>query len=105
MGATYWGWNIARDVVLIPGTHAGYVLDGYGGLHGFNGAPAVPAPSYWKGWDIGRGVWLLPSSTLTAPQGYVLDGWGGLHPFGGSPALSGTPYWPGWDVAKGVWGA
>ena len=104
-GATYWpNWPIARDVALIAGTHAGYVLDGYGGLHGFNGAPAVPPPSYWKGWDIGRSVWLLPSSTLSAPQGYTLDGWGGLHPFGGAPALSGTPYWPGWDIARGVWG-
>ncbi|MBV8952304.1 MAG: S8 family serine peptidase [Actinobacteria bacterium] len=85
----------------------GYVLDGWGGLHGFGSAgPQPPAPSggpYWRSWSIARGVALLPSGT----GGYVLDGYGGLHPFAigpgpAPPAAEGGPYWPGWDIARGV---
>ncbi|MGZ6928463.1 MAG: hypothetical protein ACXVJX_07715 [Acidimicrobiia bacterium] len=86
----------------------GLTVDGFGGLHRFRvgtgarlaaprGAPA------WPGWDIARGVALLPDHS----GGYVLDGFGGLHPFAiGTdalpPAARGTPYWPGWDIARGV---
>ena len=39
----------------------GYVLDGFGGLHGFStptssAPPTVTSGSYWQGWDIARGV-------------------------------------------------
>jgi hypothetical protein len=64
----------------------------------------MPAPlgtAYWSGWDIARGMWLLPGS---ASAGYTLDGWGGLHPFGGAPAV-GSAYWPGRDIAKSIAGA
>jgi spore germination protein YaaH len=107
----YWpNWDIAHDIVLIPGngTHSGYVLDGWGGVHPFHPSgdgstmPPVITTSYWRGWDIARAIWLLPGS---ATAGYTLDGWGGLHPFGGAPQLANTPYWPGWDIAKSVWGA
>jgi len=107
----YWPWwDIARDVVLVPGNggHAGYVLDGWGGLHPFHPTtdgstmPAQLKGTYWPGWDIARAVWLLPGS---ATAGYTLDGCGGLQPFGGSPAIANSSYWPGWDIAKMVWGA
>src|SRR5207249_4387217 len=107
---SYWNWNIARDIVLVPGNgnHSGYVLDGYGGTHPFHptgDGSAQPATlsgvSYW-GWDIARGMWMLPGS---ATAGYTLDGWGGLHPFGGAPKLTGFAYWPGWDIARIIWGA
>jgi hypothetical protein len=107
----YWPWwNIARDVVLVPGNggHAGYVLDGWGGLHPFHPTtdgstmPVAVTSTYWPGWDIARAVWLLPGS---ATAGYTLDGWGGLQPFGGAPAISSSAYWPGWDIAKTIWGA
>src|SRR5438105_1327355 len=82
-GGGYWaGKPIARDLVLIPGTHAGYVMEAYGGLYAFNGAAAITGSPHWPGWDIARSVWLLSSSTLSAPSGYVLDGWRGTHPFG-----------------------
>jgi subtilisin family serine protease len=95
----------ASITVLMLG--GGYVLDGWGGLHGFASSGATPpAPSggpYWDGWDIARGVALLPSGT----GGYVLDGFGGLHAFaiGAGPApppAVGGPYWQGWDIARGV---
>ena len=55
---TYWGWDIARAIWLLPGSaNAGYTLDGYGGLHPFGGAPAVITNTYWPGWDISRAVW------------------------------------------------
>jgi len=109
----YWPWwDIARDVVLVPGDggHSGYVLDGWGGVHPFHAtsdSSTMPAPisvsgAYWAGWDIARGIWLLPGS---ATAGYTLDGWGGLHPFGGAPILVNTAYWPYWDIAKMIWGA
>jgi hypothetical protein len=76
----------------------GYVLDGFGGLHPFGGAPAVAPGGYWRGWDIVRGLALRPDGG----SGYVLDGWGGLHPFGGAPRVAVASYWTGWDVARGV---
>ncbi len=93
---------------------SGVVMDGFGGLHPFSvgGAPA-PAPPfvqapYWPGWDIARGVALVPNgSGRPSSGGYVLDGFGGLHPFGmegnvpPSDTISG-PYWLNWDIARGV---
>ena len=106
----YWaGWDIARDVVLIAGdgNHAGYVLDGWGGLHPFHpssdGSTMPPAitTAYWGGQDIARCAILLPGS---ATAGYTLDASGGLHPFGGAPAVAGFPYWAGTNLAKAVFG-
>ncbi len=86
----------------------GLTLDGFGGLHRFAvGAGRVlgrvHGGPYWPGWDIARGVALLPDRS----GGYVLDGFGGLHPFrlgAGAmpPHASGLPYWRGWDIARGV---
>src|SRR5439155_518245 len=100
-GGPYWpGAKLARDVVLVPGSHAGYVLDAFGGVHAFSGAKAIAAPAYWAGRDLARSVLLLRASTLTAPAGYVLDAYGGAHPFGGAPSLGGYDYWPGTVAAR-----
>jgi hypothetical protein len=96
----YWAnWDIARSIVLLPGSTAtayrGYVLDGYGGLHGFASAgTALPPPvssagHYWPGWDIARSVVMVPTSST---RGYVVDGYGGFHPFGLAPAVSTPAY-------------
>jgi hypothetical protein len=62
----------------------------------------VTGAPYWPGWDIARGIALMPDGT----GGVVVDGFGGLHPFGvgGQPAptVSGGPYWPGWDIVRGI---
>ena len=85
----------------------GVTVDGYGGLHRYrvgNGPRlgAVRGAPSWPGWDIARGVAMLPDHT----GGYVLDGWGGLHPFAiGTapmpPPITDGPYWRGWDIAAG----
>jgi hypothetical protein len=103
----YWpGWDIARDVALLPFGQGGYVLDGWGGLHpfGLNGRPAPLKPvlqPYWHGWDVARGVVLLDERS-----GYVFDAWGVGHPFSidgaYQPAKPPTPYWPGRDVVRGA---
>jgi hypothetical protein len=112
VGAPDWGgWRIARGIA-VAGTNTtssawGFVLDGFGGLHevGFGTASSGRTPTgapYWNGWDIARGVALLPNGT----GGVIVDGFGGLHGFGvnGAPAPvpSGGPYWPGWDIARSV---
>jgi hypothetical protein len=86
----------------------GVTVDANGGLHRYRvgAGPRLAAPRggpSWPGWDIARGVALLPDHT----GGYVLDGFGGLHPFAiGTaplpPAAVGGPYWSGWDIARGV---
>ncbi len=100
----YFGWDIARDVALLPGSTAtqaqGYTLDGWGGLHPFGGAPPTWGGGYWPNWDIAKRVALLSDGT----GGYILDGWGGLHAFavGGNPmppAIRGA-YWPHWNIAR-----
>jgi len=103
--AAYFGWDIARDVVLLPGSTltsaSGYVLDGWGGLHPFGAAPPPAGAAYWPQFDIAKRVKLLPDGS----GGYVLDGWGGLHPFavGNNAAPRGitdTAYWPHWNIAQ-----
>src|SRR5205085_1048881 len=69
------GWDIARGLVVQRGRAGGYVLDGFGGIHAFGGAPPVTATGYWPGRDIARGIALRPDGV----SGYVLDGWGGIH--------------------------
>lgn len=110
-GPDWGGWRIARGIAAAgtetDGSTWGFVLDGFGGLHevGF-GAPATghmaAGNPYWNGWDIARGVALLPNGT----GGVIVDGFGGLHGFGvdGAPAPvpSGGPYWDGWDIARSV---
>jgi hypothetical protein len=92
---------LARDIALIPGSPAGYVLDGWGGLHPFGGAPPVTAGAYWPGWDIAKAVAVNPSGT----GGHVLDAWGAVHPFGigahpKAPKVTATAYWPGWEIVR-----
>jgi spore germination protein YaaH len=62
IGAPYWqGWDIARAIWLLPSSTlaqpAGYLLDGYGGVHPLGSAPAVSPTSYWHGKDIARDLW------------------------------------------------
>lgn len=107
-GAPYWhGWDIARDVALLPDGTGGVVLDGWGGLHPFavgnHAAPTTHISAYWRGRDVATGVTILPDGT----GGYVLDAFGGLHPFAiGSHSLPALPSyassWPGWRIASGV---
>ena len=82
-----------------PSGKAGYVLDGSGALHPFNGAPGATPGARWEGQDVARDVVLA----VNGSSGYVLDWWGGLHPFGGQPGASGgTHYTPGQDTARRV---
>ncbi len=98
-GSAHFGWDIARDIAVMPDGHGYAVLDGYGALHLFGSATALGplGGPYWNGWDIARSVAI--SST---GHGYaVLDGWGALHSFGDAPTL--TPqYWQGWDIARSL---
>ena len=82
-----------------PDGASGWVLDGFGGVHPWGGAPVVQQPGYWPGWDIARGI-----SAAGGGGGWVLDGFGGLHEFGTAPHVRGTngPYWPGQDRARGI---
>jgi hypothetical protein len=101
----YWqGWDIARGLVLRSDGVSGYVLDGWGGLHPFGGAPSVSSTASWRGWDIARGVVAWTGTTDGDPGGWILDGWGGVHAYGSAPSLTATAYWQGWDIARGISG-
>ena len=84
----------------------GYTRDGHGGVHPFAiGTNPLPSAASggpaWNGWDIARGIVLLPSGK----GGYVLDGWGGIHGFGiGSDPLPPAihSFYPRVDVISGV---
>jgi hypothetical protein len=89
---------------LVPGSKAGYSLNGDGTVIPFGGAPAATQAGHqWPNWNIARSVAILPAGT----GGYVLDGYGGIHPFAiGSnpapPAISPGAYYGGWDVMDGL---
>jgi uncharacterized protein YvpB len=77
----------------------GYILDGYGGVHPFGGAPALSFPAYWSGWDIARGLDVHLDQAGTPDGLLVIDGWGGLHISGNYPPLAlDPPPVPGHDV-------
>jgi len=103
----YFGFNIARDVVMHPSATAqhpmGYTLDGFGGVHPFGGAPTASGYSYYPGRDIVLKIVLLGDGT----GGYTLDAYGGLHPFAlGTnampPSIGNNAYWAGWRIVRGV---
>jgi VCBS repeat-containing protein len=78
----------------------GVELDGWGGIRRLCGSEAINtagAPA-WPGWDIARGVALLPGGS----GGFVVDGFGGIHAFGHARVLTTTGYWRGWDIARGI---
>jgi uncharacterized delta-60 repeat protein len=96
------------DTATAPRPAQGYVVDGYGGPLGFAAGCTTKASRptgnpYWAGWDIVRGVAVLPGG-----RGLEVDGFGGLHTFrfgDGSTAglnVSGNAYWANQDVARGV---
>ena len=94
-------WIDEDDPALIGVTvapAAGYILDGYGGISPFGGAPALNTAGapYWAGWDIARALTVLPD----ASGGWILDGWGGIHNFGAAPRIVQPAYWPNWDIAR-----
>jgi hypothetical protein len=74
------------------------VLDGWGGVHPFGGAPKMTGSVFWSGWDIARGIAMVKGP---GAAGYVLDGLGGTHPFGGAPALASSRYW-GTNIGRGI---
>ena len=92
----FYGWDIANGLALDPDGPGGYVLDGWGGLHPFGGAPRSSSTIYWYGWDIARGVALIKGA---GTAGYVFDGFGGVSPFGGAPSVPTTRYW-GFDAGR-----
>ncbi|HEY0408682.1 MAG TPA: hypothetical protein VGE42_00285, partial [Candidatus Dormibacteraeota bacterium] len=74
----------------------GYVLDGWGGVHPFGAAPPLATTTYWRGWDIARGLAVLPGGG----GGYVVDGWGGFHPIGTAPPVDTPDYTAGRDLIR-----
>jgi hypothetical protein len=88
----------AALVAQAPCSAAGYILDGYGGVHPVGGAPGLPSGGYWPGWHIARDISVTPDGT----GGQKLDGFGGLFPLGAAPKIKPGGYWHGWDIARAV---
>ena len=89
---------------MLANGSGGFVLDGYGALHHVGVPSAVPVgpQARWNGFDIARGVALLPDTS----GGFVLDGYGGVHGFAlgsGAPQLNFSTFMGGlanpWDLA------
>ncbi len=84
---------MARALALDPEGRGGYVLDGFGGLHAFGGAPrAVNGPT-WPGSDRARDVSLIADGNRGRPQGYVLTASGAVHPVNGAPPVPISRRW------------
>ncbi|MEP6622932.1 MAG: DUF3152 domain-containing protein, partial [Acidimicrobiia bacterium] len=76
---------------------AGRMLDAWGGIHAFGGAPRLASPAYWPGQDLARALVLRP-----AGGGWLVDAWGGAHAFGGAPPVRSSAYWAPFDVVRGA---
>lgn len=94
-----------------------YVLDGFGGIHAANGAPALYDSPYW-GFDLAEDLEITeitceypvpetgpPVAVISQVEGYVLDHFGGVWLVSSDPqgtqAVSGTPYF-GYDIARDI---
>jgi hypothetical protein len=81
-----------------PNVPGGQVLDSWGGVHPFGGAPPVLVTAYWGSWDIARQLVLRADGH----SGYTLDGWGGVHAFGTAASATTSTFYHGSDVPRGV---
>lgn len=97
VGGPDWSWPAGRDLATAR-DGGGYVLDAFGGVQPFGGAPALSVSGYWPGWDIARKIVLNPDGK----SGYVMDAYAGLHALGGAVKPSGLPYWPNWTIAREI---
>lgn len=82
-----------------------YILDGYGGIHSGDGAPAITGAPYF-GWDIARDIAYIPVGTPSSIGDgmLVLDGFGGAHAAGAliaDPSSTTPPYF-GFDIARAI---
>lgn len=85
-GAPYWpGWDIATGVALQHNGHGGYVLDGWGGLHAFGGAPALKPSKYVPGSVVAHNLALAGDDA----GGVVVNTHAKTYPF---PLLTTTTY-------------
>ena len=75
---------------------AGYVLDGFGGIHAMGGAPVLlPATPYF-GFDVTSAIQVTENGTGY----YVLDSFGGIHAGGTATVPSPLPPYFGFSVAR-----
>ena len=101
-GSVAFGWDIARDIAVMPDGMGYVVLDGFGGLHRFGSAVTSPLRNVhtpYFGFDIARSVIVTADSAGVI----VLDGYGGVHVAGTATRPAGQyPYWLGWDIARSI---
>jgi len=81
---------------------AGYVVDGWGGLHPFGVAAVVSGSGYWPGQDLVRGAAAWPQAGPGTPGGWVLRADGSLYRFGSAPAVAGPTF--GGSLGRGLAG-
>lgn len=101
-GVPYWPEGIYLDWSWDPNTPGrGVVLDGYGTLHPFGGAPTPPRPlNRWVNPSVACRLEMTWSPTVRA---YTLDRFGGIHEDYAAvtiPSSAGAPYWQGQQVAR-----
>jgi hypothetical protein len=100
-GSPLFGFDIARDIAVMPDGKGYIVLDGYGGLHKFGSATqgvmgSLAGPYF--GFDIARSL----AITIDGKGLVELDGYGGIHTVGDVAKPANAPYWPGWDIARSI---
>lgn len=70
-----WSEDLARGVVVLGFGEGGYVLDAYGGIHGFGLTRPAPDPVYYNGVDWFRGLTI----DTTLAKLYSIDRYGGIY--------------------------
>jgi len=74
-----------------PAPVQGYILDGFGAVHAFGGAPPLRYPAYWPNSDIAAGLDVHVDAGGVPDGLLVLDGFGGLHYSGAYPQVQFAP--------------
>lgn len=103
VGVPYWFEGIYKDWSWDPNNPGrGVVLDGYGTLHPFGGAPTPPRSlNRWVNPSVAARLEM--SWTPGNVRAYTLDRFGGIHADYAAvtvPSSAGAPYWPGWQAAR-----
>ena len=111
-GYSDWGsWDILRDLVLVnpsnpsptaqPSSaaaastyqawlrpHGGVVLDGWGGVHPWGGAPTLTGAPYTPYQDVARGLEIHYAANGVPDGGWAMDRWGRVTAFGAAAPLT-----------------
>src|SRR5690606_35242078 len=81
-----------------PDGRSGWILDAWGGIHAFGGAPRFQSPVYRRDVDHARDIVASPNGR----GGWIMTTDGYIAAFGGAPGVYHRSTWTGLDLGRSL---